>query len=255
MIELKNINGGYGKKQVLFDINTIMHENEITSIIGPNGCGKSTLLEISSGLMKPYEGVVIADGVNIHEMNAKYRAKKISVLSQQKNPGALTVRALVYHGRFPYLGYPRKYRDEDRKIVDEAMRTAGIYDLADESLSELSGGQQQKAYIAMLLAQNTDIVFLDEPVTFLDINYQLELMEIIKELKNNGKTVIMVIHDINLAMSYSDKIIAMKNGRIVFDGKPKKMCESNVLENIFGIKANYSHENRQYFFTRIGSEI
>ena len=115
MIELKNINGGYGKKQVLFDINTIMHENEITSIIGPNGCGKSTLLEISSGLMKPYEGVVVADGVNIHEMNAKDRAKKISVLSQQKNPGALTVRALVYHGRFPYLGYPRKYRDEDRK--------------------------------------------------------------------------------------------------------------------------------------------
>lgn len=255
MIELKNINGGYGKKQVLFDINTIMRENEITSIIGPNGCGKSTLLEISSGLMKPYEGVVVADGVNIHEMNAKDRAKKISVLSQQKNPGALTVRALVYHGRFPYLGYPRKYRDEDRKTVDEAMRTAGIYDLADESLAELSGGQQQKAYIAMLLAQNTDIVFLDEPVTFLDINYQLELMEIIKELKNDGKTVIMVIHDINLAMSYSDKIIAMKNGRIVFDGKPKKMCESNVLESIFGIKANYSYENRQYFFTRIGSEI
>ena len=255
MIELKNINGGYGKKQVLFDINTIMHENEITSIIGPNGCGKSTLLEISSGLMKPYEGVVVADGVNIHEMNAKDRAKKISVLSQQKNPGALTVRALVYHGRFPYLGYPRKYRDEDRKIVDEAMRTAGIYDLADESLSELSGGQQQKAYIAMLLAQNTDIVFLDEPVTFLDINYQLELMEIIKELKNNGKTVIMVIHDINLAMSYSDKIIAMKNGRIVFDDKPKKMCEINVLESIFGIKANYSYENKQYFFTRIGSEL
>ena len=255
MIELKNINGGYGKKQVLFDINTIMRENEITSIIGPNGCGKSTLLEISSGLMKPYEGVVVADGVNIHEMNAKDRAKKISVLSQQKNPGALTVRALVYHGRFPYLGYPRKYGDEDRKTVDEAMRTAGIYDLADESLAELSGGQQQKAYIAMLLAQNTDIVFLDEPVTFLDINYQLELMEIIKELKNDGKTVIMVIHDINLAMSYSDKIIAMKNGRIVFDGKPKKMCESNVLESIFGIKANYSYENRQYFFTRIGSEI
>ena len=103
-------------------------------------------------------------------------------------------QALVYHGRFPYLGYPRKYRDEDRKIVDEAMRTAGIYDMADESLSELSGGQQQKAYIAMLLAQNTDIVFLDEPVTFLDINYQLELMEIIKELKNNGKTVIIDVY-------------------------------------------------------------
>lgn len=255
MIELKNISGGYGKKQVLFNINAVMASGEITSIIGPNGCGKSTLLEIASGLMKPSGGIVLADGINIHSMEPKNRAKKVSVLSQQKNPGALTVRSLVYHGRFPYLGYPRKYSETDRTIVDEAMKTAGIYDIAEESLSELSGGQQQKAYIAMLLAQNTDIVFLDEPVTFLDINYQLELMEIIRELKNMGKTVIMVIHDLNLAMCCSDKIIAMKNGRAVFDGNAEKMYESRVLEDIFGIKANYSIENGQYFFTRARSVI
>ena len=162
----------------------------------------------------------------------------------------LTVKALVFHGRFPYLGYPRKYTDEDRRIVEEAMKTAGVTDISDRSLAELSGGQQQKAYIAMLLAQNTDIVFLDEPITFLDINYQLELMEMIKEMKNSGKTVIMVIHDLNLAMSCSDKIIAMKDGRVVSSGKPEKIYDENVFKDIFGIRTGYYKEEHQYFFSR-----
>ncbi len=250
MIEIKNLSGGYGKKQVLFDINETINSGEITSVIGPNGCGKSTLIETVAGLLTPFGGEVIADGVNIHKMPSKERAKKISVLSQQKSPGALTVRALVFHGRFPYLGYPRKYDDEDREIVNEAMKTAGVYDYADESVSSLSGGQQQKAYIAMLLAQNTDIVLLDEPVTFLDINYQLELMDIIKEMKTSGKTVIMIIHDLNLAMSFSDKIIAMKNGKIISSGKPSEIYNTGVVEEIFGIKANYSNDAKQYFFTK-----
>ena len=156
MIELKNINGGYGKKQVLFDINETMLGGEITSIVGPNGCGKSTLLETASGLMKPFNGKVLVNGEDVHEMKGKKRAGIISVLSQQKNPGTLTGRALVFHGRFPYLGYPRKYTEKDFEIVESAMKTAGVYDIADQSLSSLSGGQQQKAYIAMILAQYTE---------------------------------------------------------------------------------------------------
>lgn len=250
MIEIKSLNGGYGKKQILFDINETIADGEITSIIGPNGCGKSTLLETAAGLLAPFSGEIAADGINIHKMDPKERAKKISVLSQQKTAGTLTVRALVFHGRFPYLGYPRKYTDEDRNIVEKAMKTAGVIGFADESLSSLSGGQQQKAYIAMLLAQDTDIVFMDEPITFLDINYQLELMEIIKEMKSSGKTVIMIIHDLNLAMSFSDKIIAMKDGRIVRSGTPKEILDGGVFEEIFGIKAKYSREADQYFFIR-----
>ena len=250
MIEIKNLTGGYGRRQVLFGINETMATGEITSIVGPNGCGKSTLLETASGLLVPFGGIVTADGENVHKMDSKKRARKISVLSQQRNHGMLTVKALVFHGRFPYLGYPRKYTDEDRRIVEEAMKTAGVTDISDRSLAELSGGQQQKAYIAMLLAQNTDIVFLDEPITFLDINYQLELMEMIKEMKNSGKTVIMVIHDLNLAMSCSDKIIAMKDGKVVSSGKPEKIYDENVFKDIFGIRTGYYKEEHQYFFSR-----
>ncbi|GFI61125.1 putative siderophore transport system ATP-binding protein YusV [Clostridiales bacterium] len=250
MIELENVDGGYGKKQILFNINAVMKDGEITSIIGPNGCGKSTLLETASGLMKPFGGTVTFDGENIHKMSPKYRAKKISVISQQKNPGILTVKSLVLHGRFPYLGYPRKYTKNDIEIVDKAMMTAGVYDEADRSLSELSGGQQQKVYIAMLLAQDTEVAFMDEPITFLDINYQLELMDIIMGMKRNGKTVIMVIHDLNLAMRYSDKIIAMDRGRIIFTGTPEELYEKNILKNLFGVDTHFSKAEGQYFFTR-----
>lgn len=250
MIELKNINGGYGKKQVLFDINETMLGGEITSIVGPNGCGKSTLLETASGLMKPFNGKVLVNGKDVHEMKGKKRAGIISVLSQQKNPGTLTVRALVFHGRFPYLGYPRKYTEKDFEIVESAMKTAGVYDIADQSLSSLSGGQQQKAYIAMILAQDTEVVFLDEPVTFLDINYQLELMEMIKQMKEKEKTVVMIIHDLNLAMTCSDKIIAMNKGRVVCSGKPEEIYEKNIFDDIFGIKTHYSNSEKQFFFSR-----
>lgn len=250
MIELKNVDCGYGKKQVLFGITEVMKSGEITSIVGPNGCGKSTLLETASGLIHPFNGTVFANGEDVHKMKAKKRASIISILSQQKNPGTLTVRALVFHGRFPYLGYPRKYTEKDFEIVEKAMRSAGVYNIADQSLSALSGGQQQKAYIAMILAQDTDVVFLDEPVTFLDINYQLELMEMIKQMKDRKKTIVMVIHDLNLAMTCSDKIIAMKDGRVISSGNPEKIYEENVFENIFGIKTHYSSSEKQFFFSK-----
>ena len=120
-----------------------MKNGEITSIVGPNGCGKSTMLETASGLFVPFSGTVEADGLDVHKMDSKKRAQKISVLSQQKSPGVLTVKALVFHGRFPYLGYPRRYTDRDREIVDDAMKSAGVFEIADESLAALSGGQQQ----------------------------------------------------------------------------------------------------------------
>lgn len=250
MIKFENINGGYGRKQVLFDINAEIKTGEIVSIVGANGCGKTTLLETASGLMTPFGGSVTINGEDIHKMNPGKRAQTVSVLSQQKSAGVLTVRALTFHGRFPYLGYPRKYTEEDSKIVDQAMKMAGVFEIADENISELSGGQQQKAYIAMMIAQNTEIVFMDEPVTFLDINYQLELMNLIKKMQSDGKTIVMVIHDLNLAMTYSDRIMAMKNGRLLYMGTPKKMYEKNVFSDLFSIETHYSESDNQYFFKR-----
>lgn len=250
VIRFENICGGYGRKQVLFDINAKIETGEIVSIVGSNGCGKTTLLEIASGLKLPYRGRVLIDDEDIHKINHKKRAKTVSVLSQQKSAGVLTVRALVYHGRFPYLGYPRKYTDEDNKIVEDAMKTAGVFDVADESLSELSGGQQQKAYIAMIIAQDTKTVFMDEPVTFLDINYQFELMNIIKKMQSDGKTIIMVIHDLNLAMTYSDKIMAMEKGRISYIGTPRELYTNNIFLDLFNIETHYSESEDQYFFRR-----
>jgi len=250
VINLENVNGGYGKKQVLFDIDARIETGEIVSIVGANGCGKTTLLETASGLKMPFSGRVTVNGEDVYKMKPIKRAQTISVLSQQKSVGVLTVRALTYHGRFPYLGYPRKYTEEDEKIVEDAMRIAGVIDIADKSISELSGGQQQKAYIAMILAQNTELVFLDEPVTFLDINYQFELMNIIKMMKSEGKTIIMVIHDLNLAMSYSDKIMAMRNGKLFFMGTPKQIYNENVFLDLFNIETHYSEDENQYFFKR-----
>lgn len=250
VIRFENICGGYGKKQVLFDVNAEIGTGEILSIVGANGCGKTTLLEIAAGLKLPYSGRVLINDEDIHKMNPKKRAKTVSVLSQQKSAGVLTVRALVYHGRFPYLGYPRKYTDEDHKIVENAMKIAGVFDVADESVSELSGGQQQKAYIAMLIAQDTKTVFMDEPVTFLDINYQFELMNIIKKMQSDGKTIIMVIHDLNLAMTYSDKIMAMKKGKIFYMGTPKELYDRKIFSDLFNIETHYSEKENQYFFRR-----
>ncbi len=250
MIELKSLCAGYGKRPVISNINTVINTGEITSVIGPNGCGKSTLVETASGIITPLSGNVLMDGEDIYGMSPNKRAKRISLMPQRINAGALSVRSLVFHGRFPYLGYPRKYTDNDRKIVDWAMKTAGVYEISDKSMNEISGGQRQKAYIAMILAQDTDVVFMDEPLTFLDINYQLELVEIIKEMRRKGKTVILVMHDINIAMGFSDKIIAMKDGKIICSGTPKQIYDGNVIGNIFNIEVHYSELNGQYFFTK-----
>ena len=166
---MKNVSGGYGRKQVLYNIDTAFESGRITSIIGKNGCGKSTLLQMCCGLLTPSEGSIIIDGVNIASIKHADLAKKISYLSQSHSAGSITVRSLVSHGRFPYLGYPRKYSSEDKRKIADAMELAEVTDIADKYANELSGGQLQRAYIAMLLAQDTDIMLLDEPATYLDM--------------------------------------------------------------------------------------
>ena len=250
MLEMKNVSGGYGRKQVLYNIDAVFESNMITSVIGKNGCGKSTLLQMCCGLLTPSEGSITIDGVDIASIKHADLAKKISYLSQSHSAGSITVRSLVSHGRFPYLGYPRKYSSEDKLKIADAMELAEVTDIADKYANELSGGQLQRAYIAMLLAQDTDIMLLDEPATYLDMSSQLELMELAVKLKNAGKAIVMVVHDINTALIYSDNIIAMDSGRIIETGSPRHISRSEAVQDSLGIEIIYDENVKQYFFRK-----
>lgn len=247
MIELKNLYAGYSKRDVLKNINIRFEKGEIVSIIGPNGSGKSTLIQCCTGLLKPTSGEIFIDGKSISEYKEKSLARTVSYLPQINPVSSIMVRSLVMHGRFPYLGYPRRYSEEDKIIAEKAIAAAGIEDIADKSLSELSGGQQQKAHIAMRLAQNTDYIFFDEPTTYLDIKYQLEFAGLTKRLRDGGKAVVTVLHDINAAFTYSDKIAVIDGGELVFFGTPEAAAKSGAVENVFGVKV-FESEYGQYFF-------
>ena len=198
------------------------------------------------GLLKPSRGQVIIDGKDISEMKHTVLAQKISYMEQVHNSGIITVRALASHGRFPYLGYPRRFTAQDKKTVDEALEAAGVSDIADRRVSELSGGQRQRAYIAMTLAQDTDIVLLDEPSTYLDIRSQFELTDIVSAMKKSGKTVITVLHDLNMALSNSDMTAVMKNGRLLGVMPPREAAESGLIRQALGVEAVLDEKTGQY---------
>lgn len=250
MLEMKNVSGGYGKRMVVSEINAVFPKGEITSVIGANGCGKSTLLMLAAGLIPCETGTVLADGEDISEISRNGLARKLSYLPQMKNPGSISVRSLVSHGRFPYLGYPRRYTEFDRKKIDEAMALAGVSELADRNFGELSGGQQQRVRIAMTLAQDTGIILLDEPLTYLDIRHKLETAELIKTLREMGKTIVAVMHDLDIAFAFSDKIAVMDAGRLTAFGAPDEIAESGAVEKALGVRALYSGEFGRYFFVK-----
>lgn len=243
MINLRQVTAGYGKKDIIKDINISFEKGKITSIIGKNGCGKTTLLKVASGLLKPNKGHVLIDGKDLLSFESKELAKRVSYLPQARNIPQVDVSTLVYHGRFPYLSFPGKLSGNDMAIAQNAMKTAGVLAYCNKNMNELSGGERQKAYIAMVLAQDTEIVFLDEPTTYLDINHQLEIFQLIAKLKQLGKTIIMVIHDISAALHYSDMICFMDNGQIVMHDQPQAIYESGEIERIFNVTCEHLTAN------------
>jgi ABC-type cobalamin/Fe3+-siderophores transport system ATPase subunit len=253
VISLKDVTAGYKGIEVIKNINISFEKGNITSIIGKNGCGKTTLLKTASKLLMPFSGDIMLNGESIYNVPDKSIAKKISFLPQIRNAPNISVYNLVMHGRFPYLGFPRIPKDQDKAIVENALEKLGIKRYRDKNLRELSGGQRQKVYIAMLLAQDTDYIFLDEPTTFLDINHQLEILEIIKELKNMGKAVIIVIHDLNSALTYCDKICLIDRGEVVAFDTPKVVYGSGEIERVFNVKCDKVYIDRkgqsQYVFS------
>ncbi|HVG96413.1 MAG TPA: ABC transporter ATP-binding protein [Chloroflexota bacterium] len=228
---------GYGRLPVLDGLSFDVPPGQVTSIIGPNGCGKSTLLRALVRLLKPRGGAVLLDGQSIHRLSTKAVARELGLLPQQSLlPEAVTVEDLVRRGRYPHLGVFQTPSREDEVIVQRAMAMAGVTELGARAVDELSGGQRQRAWIAMTLAQETPILLLDEPTTFLDVAHQHEVMSLVQRLnREDGRTVVLVLHDVNAAAAVSQHIVAMRDGVIVAAGPPRETLTPEVLEQVFGV--------------------
>ena len=247
MIELKNISAGYGNKNILNEMTISFEKGKLTSIIGVNGCGKSTLLKAILGILPLASGEIMIDKNDLRSMSRNEIAQKIAYLSQGKNTPEMTVEQMVLHGRFPYLSYPRRYKEADRKIAKSAMEAVNISYLADKPLCELSGGMKQNVYIAMALAQNTDYILLDEPTTYLDIAHQLELMKLLRKLTDTGKGIITVMHDLPLAFDFSDEIAVIQNGTVVTHTSPQELYTSPIIQENFGVKMERLSDHKFYY--------
>lgn len=236
MLEVKGIYGGYPKREVLHGVSLEARAGQITAILGPNGCGKSTLLKSLCGIVPPASGEVLLDGVELLSLPRRQLARKVAYLAQNRQPPDITVGRLVLHGRFPYLDYPRRYRAEDTRIARRVMEQMDIVELAELPLGQLSGGQRQKAYIAMALAQDTDVILMDEPTTYLDVSYQLQFLGQAKALAASGRYVLMVVHDLSHALETADSVALMKDGTVAVQGTPEEVYGSGALDQVFGVR-------------------
>jgi len=236
MIELQGLCAGYPGLPVLTDISLSFQPGVVTALLGPNGCGKSTLLRTVLGLQPKTAGEVLVDGVPAERLSSRQMAQKAAYMPQSRTVPDITVRRMVLHGRFPYLSYPRRYRPEDHEAVRRALIQADALDIAGRPMRELSGGQRQKAYLAMALAQDTETILMDEPTTYLDVRHQLDVMRVICRLAGQGKAVVLVLHDLCLAMRCADKIAVLSGGRVEQAGTPEAIFESGILDRTFDIR-------------------
>lgn len=227
-----------GDTIIVHEIDLQIHEGNITALVGPNGCGKSTLLRGLSRLLKPQTGHVCLDGQDIHRMKAKTLAQKLGILPQSPTaPEGLTVHELVAQGRYPHQSWFQQWSSEDERIVQEALQITNLTMFADRPIDALSGGQRQRAWIAMALAQQTQILLLDEPTTYLDLAYQLDVLDLLDELNQQGRTIVMVLHDLNQAARYADTMVALRGGQIVAQGSPETVMTADNLKQVFGLNA------------------
>lgn len=233
MIQVQALSKFYGKKKVVEDVTVSIQRRKITSFIGPNGAGKSTLLSMVSRLLDADSGEVLIDQSNIKKMKSNDFSKIVSILKQSNYMNVrLTIRELVAFGRFPYS--KGRLTAEDEKMVDQAIEYMALKDMEDRYLDELSGGQKQRAFIAMVIAQDTEYILLDEPLNNLDMKHSVQIMKILRRLVDElGKTVVIVLHDINFASVYSDRIVALKDGKVVKDGPTNEIIQSKALKEIY----------------------
>ena len=239
-LRAESVSVGYGEEPVVRDLSLAVPDGQVTTIIGPNGCGKSTLLRAMARLLKPSSGSVLLDQEPVHDMATREVARRMALLPQSPvAPEGLAVRDLVGRGRHPHQRWFSQWSPEDERIVEAALELTDTAGLRDRALDQLSGGQRQRAWIAMTLAQDTDLLLLDEPTTYLDLSHQVEVLDLVTRLnRERQRTVVMVLHDLNLAARYSDLVVVMKDGVIAAQGAPHEVFTPDLLAETFGLHAD-----------------
>lgn len=249
MLRLANFSAGYHKDVIIKNINATFQPSTITSIIGPNGSGKSTLLKSIAGLCNINSGNILLDTCNLTS-DITQRSKLIAYMAQTHTAPSLTVERTVLHGRFPYLSYPRHYTKEDLTLCHNALRKVGIYELRNKYAKNLSGGELQKVYLAMIMVSQASVYLFDEPNTFLDIRYQLDLFKHLKKIRSQSKIVIAVLHNLDYALQISDQILVINHGTITAHGTPEEVYHSKIINKTFGINCEQieTSDNFKHYF-------
>ena len=237
-LRAEDLSLGYGARHVIDGLDVSVPDGRVTAIVGANACGKSTLLRGLARLLAPSGGTVLLDGRDIAARPSREVARTLGMLPQTPvAPEGISVRDLVGRGRHPHQSWWRQWDAADEAAVAEALAATGTEDLAGRDIDELSGGQRQRVWLAMAVAQETDLLLLDEPTTYLDMAHQLDVLELVAELNRRGRTVVMVLHDLNLACRYADHVIAMRDGRIVDQGAPAATVTQELLRTVFDVEA------------------
>ncbi len=242
----EDVSVGYGEKTIVKELQVDIPDQKITTIIGSNGCGKSTLLKAMTRIISHQSGSIVLDGESITRQNTKELARKLAILPQNPDSASgLTVGELVSYGRFPYQKGFGRLNKRDMEVIEWALEVTGTTEFKYEPVDALSGGQRQRVWIAMSLAQETEMIFLDEPTTYLDMAHQLEVLELLQKLnQEEGRTIVMVLHDLNQAARFADYIVAMKGGEIEKAGSPEEVIERDVLREVFSIDAEIGRDPR-----------
>jgi iron complex transport system ATP-binding protein len=238
ILQTEKLTLAYGERIIIKELDLLIPKGEITVFIGGNGSGKSTLLRSIARLLKPEKGSVLLDGESIAKLPTKEVAQKLAILPQAPDsPEGLSVLQLVKQGRYPYQNWFKQWTKEDEKQVTNALKSTSLLELKDRQIDELSGGQRQRAWIAMTLAQNTDIILLDEPTTYLDITHQIDILDLLYDLNEKEKrTIVMVLHDLNFACRYAHNLVAIRDQQIVAQGKPEEIVTAALVQQVFDMQ-------------------